>query len=234
MADKTGRQRTLADTQTAGFGLAKGRVAELLVAEFDDDRPAITVRHDRVDHPDSMEDRDVRTTTVDAVTVTPTDEIDRQKIEIGTNHGRDRVIVETNDDAPRAYVRHERKDSGWNELVAWELHPVTGISQVGGETVSDGGTATSDTDRIAAIGEVAVRWGVTVNEADAFLESVGFVEEAHKWCPACFRRLDDTDGEPVSGYGKTYCRGCAVALFDNVRERKPRSPDTGAQQGEDS
>jgi len=86
--------------------------------------------------------------------------------------------------------------------------------------------SSDSTERIDAMAEVSVRWGITVNEADAFLESVGFVEDADKWCPSCFRPLDDTDGEPLSAYGKTYCRGCGAALFDNVKERNSREVNT--------
>jgi len=147
MSDGIDRQRTLAETQTAGFGLAGGKVLEYLVLEFDHDCPTITVRHDRVDYPDPFDDRDVRTTTIETETVTPTDDFDRHKVEIGTSHGQDRVIIETHDHAPRAYVRHERQDGGWTEQCAWELHPATGISQVAGETVADGGTVENGTGR---------------------------------------------------------------------------------------
>ncbi|WP_135363416.1 hypothetical protein [Halosimplex halophilum] len=139
---------TLAETQTAGFGSANGKVVETLTLEFDEARPAITVRHKRTDHPDPTVDRDVRTTTVETVTVVPTDDIDRRKVEIGTRHGRDRVIVETHDHAPRAYVRHERQDGSWTERAAWELHPATGISQVTGEAVADGGTVEDGIERL--------------------------------------------------------------------------------------
>jgi len=48
-------------------------------------------------------------------------------------------------------------------------------------------------------------------------------------CPACFRPLEETDGEPVSGYGKTYCRSCSAALFDNVSEQNSREVDTATE-----
>lgn len=73
--------------------------------------------------------------------------------------------------------------------------------------------------RIDAMAEIAARWGITVNEADAFLESVGYVEKAHKWCPACFRPIEETAGDPVPAYGKEYCRSCGSALFHNVRDQ---------------
>jgi len=141
-----GTERTLAETQTAGFGLANGRVIDELTLALDEDRPAIQVRHDRADYPDPMEKREVRKTVVETVTVLPTSDIDRRKVEIGTGHGRDRVIIETHDHAPRAYVRHERDDGGWTEVAAWELHSATGLTQVSGEVVADGGTDVDDTE----------------------------------------------------------------------------------------
>lgn len=125
-------QRTLAETQTAGFGGANGNVVDRLVLEFDDDRPAITVRHDRVDHPDAFEDGDPETTTVETLTVTPEDDFGQQKVELGTRHGNDRVVAETSALASRAYVYHQHKDGEWTEQAAWELHSATGITQTGG------------------------------------------------------------------------------------------------------
>lgn len=132
------RQRTLAETQTAGFGGANGKVMDLLVVEFYDDRPAISVRHDRVDHPDPSEDRDPETTTVEQLMVTPEDDFSQQKVELGTRHGNDRVIAETSEHAPRAYIYHQRKDDEWTEQAAWELHSATGITRTSGETATDG------------------------------------------------------------------------------------------------
>jgi len=38
-------------------------------------------------------------------------------------------------------------------------------------------------------------------------------------CPSCFRHLEETDGDPVDAYGKTYCRFCGSSLFDTVRDQ---------------
>ena len=128
----------LAATQTAGFGLATGKVVQKLVAEVDRGRPAMTLRHVHVDHPDPgprhPDDRDeVRRRVQDTHVVVPTG-TGEAKQEIGTRHGHDRVRVEYHDEAPRAYVRHERQESGsWHTQTAWELHPATGLQQVAGE-----------------------------------------------------------------------------------------------------
>jgi hypothetical protein len=122
------------ETQTAGFGLANRKVVHKLVAEIDRGRPAIVVRHVRVDHPDPhFGSGQPHETTIDHCVVVPTGTEDA-KLEIGTRHGRDRVRVEYHSEAPRAYVRHERAvDGAWREQRAWELHPATGVQQVAGE-----------------------------------------------------------------------------------------------------
>jgi len=130
---------TLVETQTAGFGMANGKVVQRLVVAFDEDRPAVTVRLERINHPDPLDDRDPTERTLTELSVKPTDDVD-EKVEIGTRHGQDRVRLASNDHAPRVYVRHERQDGGWSEQTAWELHPTTGITQVGGEVVADGGS----------------------------------------------------------------------------------------------
>lgn len=130
---------TLAETQTAGFGMANGKVVQRLVVAFDEDRPAVTVRLERINHPDPLDDRDPTERTLTELSVKPTDDVD-EKVEIGTRHGQDRVRLASHDHAPRVYVRHERQDGGWSEQTAWELHPTTGITQVGGEVVADGGS----------------------------------------------------------------------------------------------
>jgi hypothetical protein len=123
----------LAETQTAGFGLANGKVVQKLVAEIDRGRPAIVVRHIHVDHPDPLDDRDPRRRVQATEVATPTG-TEVAKLEIGTRHGRDRVRIEYHNEAPRAYVRHERAvDGAWRAQRAWELHPATGVQRVAGD-----------------------------------------------------------------------------------------------------
>lgn len=167
------RQRTLAETQTAGFGIANGSIIQLLVLEFHESEPAIIVRHDRVEHPDPMDDRDPETTTVETVEVTPTGgNGGHRKIEIGTRHGSDRVRVGYHDHAPRAYVRHETEDGDWTEQAAWELHPMTGITQVAGRTATDGGTQLDDTTSIKFADELVPE--VLNEEKNATVRKGGF------------------------------------------------------------
>jgi hypothetical protein len=133
-------ETVLAETQTAGFGLANGKVVDRLLLDFDRDTPAARVRRERVRHPDPMRDDDVRRESRGTMVVNPYDtHRDQSKLEIGTSHGRDRVIAEWNEHAPRAYLRHERLEDGdWTRQAAWELHPVQGVEQVGGESSEDG------------------------------------------------------------------------------------------------
>lgn len=125
---------TLAETQVAGFGLANGDVVHTLEAMFDEGAPSILVQEVRAVHPDPLDDCDeIETSVVDELVVTPEDEIRERKIEIGSRYGCDRVIVETHDLAPRAFVRHERNEGGWQRQASWELHPATGITQTAEE-----------------------------------------------------------------------------------------------------
>jgi hypothetical protein len=123
----------LAETQTGGLGLANGTVVHKLVAEIDRGRPAIVVRHVRVDHPDPFDLGQPHETTIDVCVVVPTGTEDA-KLEIDTRHGRDRVRIKYHNEVPRAYVRHEREvDGAWREQRAWELHPATGVQRVAGD-----------------------------------------------------------------------------------------------------
>jgi len=125
----------LAETQTAGFGGAQGKIIQRLKARPDPARPALVVVLERESHPDPLDADDAPTVEpLDSLTVEPTSSWDERKLEIGTRHGRDRVIASTHDAAPRAYVRHERQDSGWQAMRRWELHPATGIEVTGGVT----------------------------------------------------------------------------------------------------
>lgn len=125
---------TLAEAQVAGFGFANGNVVHTLEAMFDERAPSIMIQEVRTVHPDPLDDHDEpETSVVDELVVTPEDDNLERKIEIGTRHGRDRVVAETHDLAPRAFVRHERKEDGWQRQASWELHPATGISQTAGE-----------------------------------------------------------------------------------------------------
>lgn len=130
----------LAETQTAGFGGANGKVVQRLKARPDPARPALVVVLERESHPDPLHDDSTpETEPLDSLTVEPTSPWDEQKIEIGTSHGRDRVVATTNEHAPRAYVRHERQgDGGWQTQRRWELHPATGI-EVSGVAAAGGG-----------------------------------------------------------------------------------------------
>lgn len=135
-------ERVLAETQTAGFGFANGKVVERLLLSFDRGTPAARIRRERVQHPDPMRDGEVRRESRGTMVVNPHDtHRDPGKLEIGTSHGRDRVIAEWNGHAPRAYVRHERREDGeWTRQAEWELHPAQGVQQVGdGTLVTDGG-----------------------------------------------------------------------------------------------
>ena len=127
-------EHALAETQTAGFGLANGKVVQKLVAEIDRGRPAIVVRHVRVDHPDPhFGSGQPHETAINHCVVVPTGTEDA-KLEIGTRHGRDRIRVKYHNEAPRAYVRHEREIGGaWRAQRAWELHPATGVQRVAGK-----------------------------------------------------------------------------------------------------
>jgi hypothetical protein len=130
-------EHVLAETQTAGFGLANGTVVQQLVVEIDRGRPAIVVRHVRVNYPDPFDHGLPHETTIDRCVVVPTGTEDA-KLEAGTRHGRDRVRVEHHNEAPRAYVRHEREvDGAWRAQRAWELHPATGVQRVAGKPLEE-------------------------------------------------------------------------------------------------
>jgi hypothetical protein len=201
------RQRTVAETQTAGFGLATGKVVQLLILEFHDE-PAITVRHEHVDHPDSFDDRDPRTTTVEEATVRPTADSLNRKIEIGTAHGRDRVIAESHDHSVRVYVRHEREDGGWTEQSAWELHPATGITQVAGEASTDGGQVLNETERR----EKLAYGGVCPVCGDEFTDG--------------FERLKDLEGESIEGVRICVIDPPEENLFHLPEDQADHSGDT--------
>jgi len=142
----TDERHVLAETQTAGFGLANGKVVDRLLLAFDHETPKARIRRERVTHPDPIRDGEVRRQSRGTIVVDPRDtHHDRGKLEIGTNHGRDRVIAEWNDHAPRAYLRHERLEDGdWTRQAAWELHPVQGIEQVDGRSQSGDGELATD------------------------------------------------------------------------------------------
>ena len=139
-------ERALAETQTAGFGLANGKVVDRLLIAFDRETPVARIRYERVHHPDPISGREKRREDRGAMVVDPRDtHHDSQKLEIGTSYGRDRVIAEWNEHAPRAYIRHERKENGqWTGQASWELPPAKGIAQVGGDLVTDGGQDVRD------------------------------------------------------------------------------------------
>jgi hypothetical protein len=97
---------------------------------LDEDQPSITVRHDRIDNPDPDEQRDQTVETIDELTITPSYD-STGKIEIGTNHGKDRITVSGHTNAPRAYVKHEHHENGnWNAKSRWEIHPAQGIIEI--------------------------------------------------------------------------------------------------------
>ncbi|WP_135823034.1 hypothetical protein [Halostella litorea] len=203
-------RQILAETQTAGLGLANGKVIQRLVLEQDASRPAITVRHERIDHPDPYDDRDPREGTIDAVTVEPTADVER-KLEIGTRHGNDRVLVETHDHAPRAYVRHERHDGGWSEQAAWELHPATGITQVGGEAVADGGAVEAGTSAVPHYATVKVDAITPGWEGDDPRQDP-VTRYRNVRCPGCGRLLFCLHWEAV-GYPEVHCPACGFRAY---------------------
>ena len=132
----------LAETQVAGFGFANGKVLERLLVEFDKETPAAKVTHERIDYAEPLRDRDPHVSTREERVANPHDthRTDKQKLEIGTSYGEDRVTIDFHEHAPRVYIRHEHFDNGeWTEAAAWELHPVTGVEEISDSLVTDGG-----------------------------------------------------------------------------------------------
>lgn len=198
-------ESVLAETQTAGFGFANGKVVDRLLLDFDRDTPAARIRRERVSHPDPMRDGDVHRESRGTMVVNPHDtHRDQEKLELGTSHGRDRVIAEWNDYAPRAYLRHERLEDGdWIQQAAWELHPVQGIEQVGGELVPDGGENDEQLVTCKNCGDEHYRHERTHRAASSF-------------CPNCRMRggyilNDKQEGEFVTDGG---CKVDASAFAD--------------------
>lgn len=123
---------TIAETAVAGFASHQATVVERLVVAIDRNVPSLTVRHEKEREPDDWRRTDGYEEVLSETVVTPSNCDGSRRIQGGSKAAKDRVIIEHHDHAPRAYVRHERRElAGWEAQRAWELHPVTGVEQVG-------------------------------------------------------------------------------------------------------
>jgi len=130
----------LAKATVYGLGLGRrSRHARLTVSWTDRTPQGIVVKHElqrRTDHA-GLEWREE-----EVVVVNPAETRDDVIVEPSySEFPDDRVVCRWHDKAQRAYVAHESREgrSGWDEIRAWEIHPVTGVEQTAGEPVPDGG-----------------------------------------------------------------------------------------------